>query len=598
MFAKHVARFMICVVHFIVIHFLNFCIFFAIIPNDPFSLETSMKRRLHMKRTLKLLAVLLVILMAVETGLTPAAAAERSDFKSVKVSTSKKLAKYLKDDSVGTITLSSKKAITVKIADAADAWSKKLIINAAKATVINSAKLEGITIKSALKYTEKASGNSIVVSAADTEIVIYKGAKVADLTASGKSLKLTVQKSAKVDLLKCDSKDAVITIDAASKAKVNVDAVKGASVTVEGSGKKNVKINENKDTGTTTPTPTPEATPTPEPTPIAETTPTPTPVEKKDKTEIKYASLPAYGTNRNNKEKNNALHVNYPEIAVSAPVDDTMIVRLNPGGSVYVNVQDGVIGIPGTMVKGYAYKKTEYEWGDLQYSVVGFIPEGLEPGWHTIDMVFTPIKSESWGFRIKDKKKPFTVPDCKVLILSEADYDSIYASPDINYVGEDGSFTVNPITFTSVPGVDIHAEFAYYDNKVGNKSPKELGLIFSESNSFKASKEGEKLLAVRVICEGRTVYELNITHTITFGTDNVTQHVRDGQIILHGTVASLGSHRAVSFISITPLPTASGTYTMDVEFRVQGVYYDSELGKTQDEVLPYTVTKTVTFIVE
>ena len=37
---------------------------------------------------------------------------------------------------------------------------------------------------------------------------------------------------------------------------------------------------------------------------------------------------------------------------------------------------------------------------------------------------------------------------------------------------------------------------------------------------------------------------------------------------------------------------------MDVEFRVQGVYYDSELGKTQDEVLPYTVTKTVTFIVE
>ena len=256
-----------------------------------------------MKRTLKLLAVLLIILMAVETGLTPAAAAEKSGLKSVKVSTSKKLAKYLKDDSVGTITLSSKKAIKIKIADTAGADSKKLIINAAKATVINSAKLEGITIKNALKYTEKASGNSIIVSAADTEVVIYKGAEVADLTASGKSLKLTVQKSAKVDLLKCDNKDAVITIDAASKAKVNVDAIKGASVTVEGSGKKNVKINENKDTGTTTPTPTPEATPTPEPTPIAETTPTPTPVEKKDKTEINYASLPAYGTNRNNKEE-------------------------------------------------------------------------------------------------------------------------------------------------------------------------------------------------------------------------------------------------------------------------------------------------------
>lgn len=555
-----------------------------------------------MKRILKFLAVLLVILMTVETGVTPAAAAGKSGLKSVKASTSKKLAKYLKDDSVGTITLSSKKAIKVKIAAVDGAENKKIIINAAKATVINSAKLEGITIKNALKYTEKASGNSIVVSAADTEVVIYKGAEVENLTASGKTLKLTVQKSAKVDILKCDNKDAEITIDAASKAKVNVDAVKGAAVTVEGSGKKNVKINENKDTDTTTPTPAPEVTPTPEPTPVVEATPTPTPAveNKKDDTEIKYALLPAFGTNRNNKEAQNALCYDYPEIAVSAPVDDTKIVRLIGGGSAYVNVRDGVIGIAGSMVRGSAYKKTEDEWGEYLYGVVGYIPEGLEPGWHTLDMTFTPIKGESWWFRVSSKYKPFTVTDCRVLILSEADYDSIYACPEIDHVGEDGSFTVNPITFSSVPGVDIHAEYAYYDKNFGSKTPKELGLVYSENNSFKAAKEGDKGFGVRVICEGRVVYETfgSIFGGIMFETDNVTQCVRNGQIIMHGSISSLGDKRSITYTSISPLPTTPGTYVMDVEFRLEGKYYNSETKTAEDEVLPYTVTKTVTVLVE
>lgn len=59
-----------------------------------------------------------------------------------------------------------------------------------------------------------------------------------------------------------------------------------------------------------------------------------------------------------------------------------------------------------------------------------------------------------------------------------------------------------------------------------------------------------------------------------------------------------GTSRVVNAESISMLPYELGVYTQTIEFALKGRCYDPEQKITLDEQLPFTVFKTISFIIE
>lgn len=191
------------------------------------------------KATIFLLTFWLMILILPVTAMH---AAEIAASKSMTVTTKKGLKKALNDDSVTKITISTKKNITFDVSDVEGASSKKLVINAPNATIVNHASFDSIVIKAGQVYTEKASNNSITIKCDSLELVVGEGASISKLVSAGEQLEVTVKKNGNIGALLCDNEDGDITLKVGKKAKVKVVNDKEAKIDVGGSGKNNVNI--------------------------------------------------------------------------------------------------------------------------------------------------------------------------------------------------------------------------------------------------------------------------------------------------------------------------------------------------------------------
>lgn len=164
----------------------------------------------------------------------------RAASKSVTVTTKKGLSKALADTSTKSITIKTDKATKFTIPK--EELKKKLIIDAPNATLINSAKFSKITVKNVNAYTEKASGNNIVVKDSEASVTVYKKAEVASISAVGKELNLVAQSGSKINSLECTNEETVINLKVSATAEVCVELEKAATVNIEGKGKEKVQL--------------------------------------------------------------------------------------------------------------------------------------------------------------------------------------------------------------------------------------------------------------------------------------------------------------------------------------------------------------------
>ena len=165
---------------------------------------------------LRILAVLMVLIMII--GAVPVSAAS----KSIKVSSKKKLVVELKKSNSETIVFTSSTSKTVTIPSVKTAKNKKLVINAPKAKIVNKSTLKSMTLEACGTFTEKASGNTIILKDKNTIFMLTSGKKISKLTASATKANITVAKKSAIDNLVCNKKSASVKLDVASGADVNV----------------------------------------------------------------------------------------------------------------------------------------------------------------------------------------------------------------------------------------------------------------------------------------------------------------------------------------------------------------------------------------
>ena len=172
-----------------------------------------------------------MVATTVAGGCLPTCAATKDTAKKIiTVSTQKQLNAALKNNNVKRIIIKTKKAVKFKISSVSN--SKKLTINAPKATVVNGGNFKKVLIKDAKKYTELGKANAITVSdpntltmivpegvttksvilAGDEGKVKLSGKGTLDSLTVNNDLELTVAKNVTVDKLKVES-DASLKIN-------------------------------------------------------------------------------------------------------------------------------------------------------------------------------------------------------------------------------------------------------------------------------------------------------------------------------------------------------------------------------------------------
>ena len=201
-----------------------------------------MLRKHHHK--LKLMGILLVLVMVI--GLVPASAKSSkisSEIDTVLVTSKKELIEHLNSNVVEKIVFSTDEAVSVSIPSSEYSSKKYLIINAPNATVTNAAGFTSISITAVKKYTEKASGNKIDVTAENSKIIVASKKKVAKLTIDADKVDISANKKSVIKNLTVSHKDGSnVTLEATSKAKVKVNLTKKTSLTVIGEKSANVDI--------------------------------------------------------------------------------------------------------------------------------------------------------------------------------------------------------------------------------------------------------------------------------------------------------------------------------------------------------------------
>lgn len=180
----------------------------------------------------RLIALALSVAMA--ATMTPATA-QAAGKKTVTVSTQADLTKALATKGVSKIVVKTNKA--VKFTVKKGKYSKKLEMNAPKATITNSGAWTGVTVVDAKSYTEKAKTNKIVVKDKKVTLTVAKGATAKSVTFAKKGASNSVNINGAVDVVTISEPSNLNITDNGSLKKVTVDA----KTTVSLSGASDVK---------------------------------------------------------------------------------------------------------------------------------------------------------------------------------------------------------------------------------------------------------------------------------------------------------------------------------------------------------------------
>ncbi len=200
-----------------------------------------MTKKHHHK--LKFIGTLLVLVMVM--GLIPASAksSKSSEIVTVTVTSKKELVDHLNTDVEEKIIFQTDEAVSLAIPASEYSSKKYLIIKAPNASVTNAAGFTSISVEAVKKYTEKASGNKITVTAENSKITVASKKKVAKLMIDANKVDISANKKSTIKNLTVSHKDGSnITLEATSKAKVKVNLTKKTSLTVVGEKSANVDI--------------------------------------------------------------------------------------------------------------------------------------------------------------------------------------------------------------------------------------------------------------------------------------------------------------------------------------------------------------------
>ncbi len=162
---------------------------------------------LRRKKSLALLMVLVMLMTSVGMDPVKVQAAKR---RTVTVSTQRELEAAMQEEQVGEIIISTKSKVTLTIPESAGSTNKRLVVNAANATLVNNGSFKKITMKASLHFTESGKGNSIVVKAKQAVITVSSKASVKSLVSNGADI--TLEKNAKVNFLTLKGKKASLTL--------------------------------------------------------------------------------------------------------------------------------------------------------------------------------------------------------------------------------------------------------------------------------------------------------------------------------------------------------------------------------------------------
>lgn len=189
------------------------------------------KRLFHSTLAISL-AIVIVLSSISQTGLAApvmksVSAAQTKAKTSKTVSTQAQLSKALADKSIETITIKTSLAKKFTVPDKAYK-AKTLVINAPKATVLNSGEFKKLVVTDANTITENAEGNSITVGDKKVTITVTKDAEVklltlarenatCTITVNGDINKIVLSKKAKVTIKGTVSKNIPLQINAEAK---------------------------------------------------------------------------------------------------------------------------------------------------------------------------------------------------------------------------------------------------------------------------------------------------------------------------------------------------------------------------------------------
>ncbi len=166
--------------------------------------------------------------LAATSGTTNAVKAETQ----VTVTTQKKLLNALADKNIKRITIKTTKASTFTI-PAKSYQTKTIVVDAAKASVVNSGTFKSFIVTDAAAITEKAKGNKVVIRDSKLTYKASKGSKVKTLTYDVKNAKGVVSAYAAIDKIVLAKKaELVVKGSVSSKIPVQIKkSAKGSTIT-------------------------------------------------------------------------------------------------------------------------------------------------------------------------------------------------------------------------------------------------------------------------------------------------------------------------------------------------------------------------------
>ena len=133
-------------------------------------------------KSISLLLITVFIISLIGTASAKAEAASKAG-SLVIVSTKKELVKAIKKKAASTILFKTDDSAKLTIKKYANAKNKKLIVNAKNMDIVNKSKFKSVTIMNVKTWSERISGNNIVLGSEKAVFSIYKNVTVSSLTA-------------------------------------------------------------------------------------------------------------------------------------------------------------------------------------------------------------------------------------------------------------------------------------------------------------------------------------------------------------------------------------------------------------------------------
>ena len=176
-----------------------------------------MNRGNKLKRIKKIVSILAIALIAVIATGSVQAYADTVTYK-----TSAK----------GTVTISEKEGNS----------DTDYVIDASGQKVINYANFKSITIINAKSYTEKASGNTIVIKKKKAKVYVDENAKPKKITVSAKNVSVYAEKNAEIKSLVCKKANNTLNLDLKKSAAVNISISKKTDIKITGDSSATVNV--------------------------------------------------------------------------------------------------------------------------------------------------------------------------------------------------------------------------------------------------------------------------------------------------------------------------------------------------------------------